>query len=89
MTAVTAIAPVAQLVAAPGTRLWMAVITRPVYDHEFEMVLHEDYTFGPYPVAAGPGEPYRAEAMAALNLPEGHTLRRWYPQADPGEFCEF
>jgi hypothetical protein len=67
----------------------MAVITRPVYDPEFEMVLHEDYTFGPYPVAAGPGEPYRAEAMARLNLPEGHELYRWYPQADPMDFCEF
>jgi hypothetical protein len=71
------------------TRQWMAVIVFPVYDREFGRLVHEDYSFGPYPVLVGPGEPYRAEAMARMNLPEGHELQRWYPQADPGEFCEF
>ena len=88
MTTATAIAPV-ELTVAPETRLWMALITCRVYDFQFDRDLDESYEFGPYPVAVGPGEPYRAEAMAAVNLPDGHTLRRWYPQAAPGEFCEF
>ena len=88
MTTATAIAPV-ELTSAPEVRQWMAIVTYRVYDFQFDRDLDESYEFGPYPVAVGPGEPYRAEAMAALNLPEGHILRRWYPQADPGEFCEF
>jgi hypothetical protein len=94
MTTATATATATATVTAPvqsamETRQWMAVIVFPVYDPEFGRVVHEDYAFGPYPVLVGPGEPYRAEAMARMNLPEGHELQRWYPAADPADFCEF